>query len=236
MAYVIFGDPVFKAPVEKFQDTFNAQGPYYEYCNEQAKLIEAQNNFERLNRLVMKARPSYGFPYPHIPTAPFPIYNKAVVESRPEIFTYYGNTVFVNAKARAVLESVEPNVHQYIPVQFVNPKGGPELEPYWIVNVCTRLVATNLEFSNLKEKSNHDFANFPDGRYTTFFGAKLPCVSGPTDTKMILKVNKDVLAGRAIWAEWKLSFCFLTDAFVEALREAGIEPGYAHNDFHAEEI
>jgi len=192
MAYVIFGDPVFKAPVEKFQDTFNAQGPYYEYCNEQAKLIEAQNNFERLNRLVMKARPSYGFPYPHIPTAPFPIYNKAVVESRPEIFTYYGNTVFVNAKAHAVLESVEPNVHQYIPVQFVNPKGGPELEPY--------------------------------------------CVSGPTDTKMILKVNKDVLAGRAIWAEWKLSFCFLTDAFVEALREAGIEPGYAHNDFHAEEI
>ena len=236
MAYVIFGDPVCKAPVEKFQETFNAQGPYDDYCMEQAKLIQEQDEFARANRLARYARPADGFRYPHIPTEPFPIYNKTVVESLPGIFIYYANTVFVNAKARAVLESVEPNVHQYVPVQFVNPKGGPELEPYWIVNVCTRLVATNLEFSNLKEKSRVDFTDFPDGRYTTFFGAKLPCVSGPTDTKMILKVNKDVLAGRAIWKEWKLKYCFLTDAFVRAPREAGIEPGYAHNDFHAEEI
>ena len=236
MAYVIFGDPVLKAPVEKLQDTFVAQGVFDDYIKAQSQIIYDRDEFYRVNIRSKHIKPNIGYRYAEIPDEPFKVQNKSLVEGLPAIFTYYGNMTFVNAQARDVLESVEPNVHQYIPVEFINPNSGPKIEPYWVVNVCTRMVATNLEKSNLKVKEIVDFTDYPDGRYTKFFGKKLPCMTYFEEEYMVLKLNKDVLAGRAIWVEWKLGYGFLTDAFVEALRQAGIEPDYAHNDFHAEEI
>ncbi len=236
MAYVIHKHEV--CDMSEFYDRLGVTRhvtDFMYYLDEQSDLIRERDEFARWNHDGHTIYPDHGFPYPEIPEQPFVFPLQGVIERLPEIFRN-PNLINVNARARAALERVEPGVHRYIPIRYVNPAGGPELEPYWMVNICSRLVATDLERSNVKVKEVLDRRDLPDGRYTKFFGKKIPGGNTPKKDHMVLTLKKDVLAGRAIWYEWKLGYGFLTDAFIAALEADGIEHGYAHNAFHAEEF
>lgn len=208
------------------------------YFKDQTALINARDEFARLNIRASTLRPYRGFRYDYIPDDPFrlPLYQRQ--DFLPAIFSF-GNIIFLNAQARDIQETIEPNVHQYIPIQILNKSGGPEFEPYWVLNICTRIVATNIEESNISVKEVVDLTDFEGGykrRYTMFFGKQIPNLTPLKDKHMKLKFNKNIVQNRAFWNEWKLGYHFISDAYVEALRAVGINSGYVHNEFHAEEI
>ena len=235
MAYVIFDETVIQGELEGLRFDPDSFKLLEDYITNETILINERDAFAKYNIRARQLLPYYGFRYENIPNDPFELHLQKRFGFLPPIFSI-GNIVTLNAQARDILESIEPNVHQYIPIKIVNKAGGPEFEPYWMLNVCTRVVATNIEKSNLKITERIDCTNLPDGKYTMFFGKKIPMSITPKQDYMVLKLNKDVVQGRTFWFEWKLSHLFISDAFVEALKIAGINPGYVHNKFHAEEL
>lgn len=174
--------------------------------------------------------PSSGVPYPDIPNVPFEYVLQEDIEGLPSVFKI-SRLLYVTPKARAVLESFEPGVHQYIPIRFLSPKDGRDYGPCFMVNICNRLDAYSEAHTDVDKLSNMHFVG-PDIPQEYFmFRPK-----GGYSRNLKVGFKSETIAGKALWWEWRLSMPFMSDAFVAALKEAGIESGLAHNAYHAVEV
>ena len=233
MAYPIVHIPMIAEPIISMQG--DLYGPDFRiYFHGQSDKIKAtydllQNGMfaEHLSGLF---KPSSGVPYLDIPVEPFEYTLQEDIEALPDIFQI-SSFLYVTPKGRGVLEGFEPDVHQYIPIRFLSPKDGRDYGPCFMVNICNRLEAYSDEHTNMQKLEKMHFVG-PDIPQHFF-------VLVPLDMRfenLAVGFKSEVIAGRALWWEWRLRMPFMSDAFVAALKQARIEPGYAHNAYYAVEV
>ena len=73
----------------------------------------------------------------------------------------------VSDRFRALIEEIEPGVHQFEPIQFIN-KDGSELAVRWFWQVCNRLESVDRETTNL-DTSRKGWRRPPLERAILFF-------------------------------------------------------------------
>jgi hypothetical protein len=118
-------------------------------------------------------------------------------------------TYAISQRVIDIIEAIEPGVHQYLPYELICKDGTDHPDKRWLLNVCTRLQAFDLERSNLKVAPGRVHL-LGDG-----FGAHK------------LVVRKEAVENRAIWYEYKCQFTTpcaaftLSDRFWDALGAAG---------------
>lgn len=128
-----------------------------------------------------------------------------------------GFVPIVSGRLRALVEEVEPGVHQFVPVEVERPDGTPLGEPYFFSN------------ANLLDAINPD----PGGVYKLaspwsdnyFWEVE----SGAENLKK-LAVRKDVVAGKAMWCDVRHGLgidLFFSDALLGRMRAVGLTGWYA---------
>ncbi|MEP6869390.1 MAG: DUF1629 domain-containing protein [Novosphingobium sp.] len=123
-----------------------------------------------------------------------------------------------------LIEAIEPGVHQYLPFELLQPDGSVHPDRRWILNVCTRAEAVDVEASNVV------WSPPPVDRW---FGDLMG--------KKHIVLKAENVAGRALWCEWRYNNSpntFASDKFWDALQKAkarGWEPD-GRDPQHMEEI
>lgn len=124
----------------------------------------------------------------------------------------YGS-VAVSARVMTKIEKIEPNVHQFIPLEIELPDGTISDRPYW------RFCDMNVLDTLVLEKSEQVQPIWPNKeRFPDFFRYG-ETANGPP----VLALNKAVIAGKAIWQDYKLSLNFFSDDLANWLDAEGIK-------------
>lgn len=144
------------------------------------------------------------------------------ITSRPKVMKDIVCSSFgyaVSDKARQVIEAVEPGVHQFLPFAFVNKRGVIDPERRWLLNVCNRIDAIDVE------KSGPNIVEAPEG--TIWRNA------GPMD----LVMSRDRMADRHLWYEWRYVHpgVVVSDVLWAALKKAKCS-GWSTRDNHMPEV
>ena len=123
----------------------------------------------------------------------------------------------ISARARDLIEALEPGIHQFFPVQFVNRRGTFLEERYWLV-VCNRLDGVNPGKSNVVMATAGWIA--PD--VAARLGYDLPDgVSTDRPTRLVF--NQSAIAGKHFWQDQYLSNGpFMSNEATRAIVEAGL--------------
>ncbi|HXD03127.1 MAG TPA: DUF1629 domain-containing protein [Novosphingobium sp.] len=143
--------------------------------------------------------PGIGFRFP-VPDRPY----RFQITERPtylaDIFPVRCGEA-ISERVVEAIEQVEPGVHQYLPCELYQPDGSPIPERRWILNNCNRFDSVALGHCNVVELSQT---------------GKIAKGNGKTD----IKVWRDVVAGHALWTDWRImnSPLYVADALVERLR------------------
>ena len=124
-----------------------------------------------------------------------------------------------------MIEAIEPGVHQYLPLELLQPDGTVHPDRRWLLNVCTRAEVIDVERSNvmwLEPPMEYLFAD------------------ASVDRRLVVKAEE--ASRRAIWFEWRYfqgGFGNLvSDALWNALQDAGVHGWAPHVDYprHIEEL
>jgi hypothetical protein len=122
-----------------------------------------------------------------------------------------------------IIEAIEPDVHQYLPYEMLNPDGRVHPAKRWLLNVCTRAEVVD------RDKSNVMWMAAPSDH--RFYDAS-------NDQHLVLK--KEETHKRAIWCEWRynrFATPFISDALWNAVKSVGLKgwmPAYTTK--HMEEL
>jgi hypothetical protein len=114
----------------------------------------------------------------------------------------------LSKRAIDLIESIEPGVHQYLPLDLRMKDGSPSPEPCWLLNICSRIESPVAE-----EFSNCQRVGFPEDYWRYGFGY------GPKK----LAVHKSKIAGRAIWTDRRFDQAFVSDQFWNAMQTLGLK-------------
>lgn len=123
-----------------------------------------------------------------------------------------------------MIEALEPKVHQYLPLELLQPDGSVHPDRRWLLNICSRADVVDVERSNtqwMAPPMSHKFMDAPGERR--------------------LVVRCEEASRRALWSEWRYHGAqreFASDALWTLLREAGVrgwQPHFAY-PHHIEEV
>lgn len=133
------------------------------------------------------------------------------------VFDYNGYTVggiTVSKRMKDAIEDIEPNIHQFVPVELLHKDGTPYGESLWYFTICTVVDAISPEKGGVYKREGFDFVNHPD-RYSWVI------TPGEHDQ---LAVRKEVVAGRAAWRDCRyVTGTFFSDALLERMKDEGME-------------
>lgn len=124
----------------------------------------------------------------------------------------------VSDRARQVIEQLEPGVHQFFPVEYVNRPGTHIGDRFWFV-VCNRLDAVDPEHSNMVLTPSEKWIG---PRQALAMGLEIPA---KIDVEMPSKTvfNHEAIGTVHFWREAKLSGGpWLSDEAAAAIRAAGL--------------
>jgi Protein of unknown function (DUF1629) len=135
------------------------------------------------------------------------------------------NTYAISQRVIDIIESIEPDVHQYLPYELIQKDGSVHPDKRWLLNVCTRIEALDYERSNVI--ALRDMPRFYHDRNTGHH----------------LVARKEAVANRALWYEYRYKNSngqfLLSDRFWDALSAsgcAGWRPEYGVRGKRIEEI
>ena len=118
-----------------------------------------------------------------------------------------------------IVESLEPGIHQFFPIEVVRRSGEPTEKTYYQLVIGQRLEALDVERSNVKWIADERGGGFH--------------AKGPGEARWVLR--RDIVAGKHLWRPLKhftyLRFC--SDELMAAVEKAGLKKLGA---VHAEEI
>lgn len=126
----------------------------------------------------------------------------------------------LSQKVIDMIESIEPGVHQYLPLEFLNPDGSISPEKRWLLNITTRAETVKTDESNVvwfKDVNGEDY-EFSPRKYgdLTANGGK---------RQIVIDAQKS--ANRALWKEWRyrtpggLGF-MVSDRLWTMIQDAGV--------------
>jgi hypothetical protein len=142
-----------------------------------------------------------GFRYPVI-DPPIRLRLKTVRKKLPAIMAVsIGHCI--GQEMIAAIESIEPGVHQYLPLDVLQKDGTPLPEPRYLLNVCTRLDTVDPERSDLHVCE-------VTGKYLGFRSSK---------TKP--SFQKDKVRGHALWWDYRVSCLLMSDALADIIKANG---------------
>ena len=142
--------------------------------------------------------PYSGFRQP-TPDRPYQLRFTEKISYLPDCFGY-----MISSRVRDIIATLEPNVHQYLPVEFFYSDGREIEEERWYLNICNRLDTIAAAHSDIIV---HPYTK----KYLTG--------NGPFD----VKIWKHKISGHAIWSEWKYNNnIYVSDRFADAFRDLGL--------------
>jgi hypothetical protein len=116
------------------------------------------------------------------------------------------NTYAISQRVIDIIESIEPDVHQYLPYELIQKDGSVHPDKRWLLNVCTRIETLDYERSNVIALRDREY--FLDDRTSDHH----------------LVVRKSAVEGRALWFEYRYRGSqgqfLLSDRFWNALNAA----------------
>ncbi len=118
----------------------------------------------------------------------------------------------VSDSFKTIVEAIEPDVHQFEPVEILRKDGTPFEGQYWYFVIATAIDAINPVREGVYKRGGYDFANHPE-RYSWVIKA------GGQDK---LAFYKDKIAGRAAWHDSRMS---VHDFWSDALHDRAIAEG-----------
>lgn len=140
----------------------------------------------------------------------------AVTDKTVPVHGFFGclHGIAVDDRTVAAVESIEPGIHRFHPVEItMKADGSPLPRPQFLLNCCTSIEAVDPERSKVKIKRVLPEETHPDNWwYERQMGGPLQ-----------LAVYRDKIVGRAIWWDNRFKSLFFSDALVEALQAAGVE-------------
>jgi hypothetical protein len=107
----------------------------------------------------------------------------------------------VSQSIRDFIEALEPDVHQFIPVEITFRNGEAPTEKYYLVNICNLVDAVDKANSRMKKSS---------------YGSRF-IVSGSSNAKVVLYNN--AIQGMALWIDASIiGLNFMSDGLYEILK------------------
>lgn len=146
--------------------------------------------------------PIAGFRYPDLGG---PIRLQVSRRNKIEIpdIALFDASMIITKRVRDAIESIEPDVHNYLPVEVIMPDGSLAASR-WLLNICTRIDTIAVD------KSEDVREIFPPMMARKFPGwSRYNSDLQPGRTK--IAVYRDRIAGRAIWFEYKLGWAMCSD-------------------------
>jgi hypothetical protein len=132
------------------------------------------------------------------------------------------NTYAVSQRVIDIIESIEPNVHQYLPYELIQKDGSVHPDKRWLLNVCSRIAALDYEQSNL------------------FSYRESPYLYDDNTGEHFLVARKGIVASRALWFEYRYlgthGQFLLSDRLWDALNRAGCAGWRPKNGFRGQHI
>ena len=120
----------------------------------------------------------------------------------------------LSTRLKDLIETIEPGVHQFVPVEVLHKDGTPYGEPFWLYSICTKIDAINPVKGGVMKAPGWNFDKDPDAYYWDI-------KSGGDE---YLAVYKDGVAGRAMWRDLRYSTAqFFSDALLEGMRAQKME-------------
>lgn len=119
----------------------------------------------------------------------------------------------ISDRVRKIIEDIEPDVHQYFPMEIVLKNGSRLDKNYWTLNISTRLDSSIDPERSTCIKAGPDLERFPDNW----------SYMDPVGVERKITVKKSMVAGRAIWRDARCSDIFISDSLFTALLAADVE-------------
>lgn len=164
-----------------------------------------------------------GWPW-QIPDRPFVDQFKEQQGDLVDIVSTSFITYAISQRVIDMIEAIEPNVHQYLPYQMLQPDSSVHPDKRWLLNVCTRAEVVDIERSNVQ------WAKPPSDRWF---------IDAPGERRLLVKAKE--ARSRAIWSEWRYNGAqttLISDALWNALQASGVrgwQPHFAYSR-HIEEV
>ncbi|MFN0192232.1 MAG: imm11 family protein [Aestuariivirga sp.] len=132
----------------------------------------------------------------------------------------------VSKRFKDLVESIEPDVHQFFPIEVFRQDGvTPYGEPFWLMNICTRVDAICIEKSDMYQRGE-DRGPLYDGDYPWYGRYVIKSMDYGTGPPRIT-IYKDRVVGRSMWCDYRHPVAhFFSEALMVGMRERGME-GYA---------
>lgn len=118
----------------------------------------------------------------------------------------------VTEAVRDKIEALEPGVHRFFPVELTMPDGTPTAQRYYGLNICVRLDAVDPDKSTGVRRYHVLPAKLPKVWDYSFGGDKIE-----------VAVRKSVIAGHAIWYDYRLCKAMVSDELADWFEAEGIK-------------
>lgn len=125
----------------------------------------------------------------------------------------------VSERARQLIESVEPKVHQFFPVEYLDRSGRPLESRFWFV-ICNRIDSLDREHTTMVLRKGR---NWRPARDLARRGESIPSHIDPNaPSKMVFSLKQ--IGGAHIWRDKHLDSGseWISDTLAEAFRTAGL--------------
>ncbi len=127
------------------------------------------------------------------------------------------SSALVSDRFVALVERLEPNAHQFIPIkECVDRQGRPLGRPFFLMNVLARLEAIDIERSEVQWQTTR----YPDETELTVL------VRGPRmNSKLVLK--RDIVKGHHLWRGGRnglIGSYFMSEELHDSMSQVGLSP------------
>ncbi len=148
-------------------------------------------------------KPGKAFPKQYYP-------KQVKIETGDEVFDYHGikGMMIMSDRLKCAVEDIEPDVHQFVPVEMLNRDGSPYGGKFWFWSICTMLDVINPELGGVYKRGSEKYPDIYDWVIRSGEGMREK-----------LAVYKDKIAGRAMWYDKRMyGNMFFCDALVDHMR------------------
>lgn len=142
-----------------------------------------------------------------MPSKPFEAVIRELDGPLPDAIT----SQLVSSRIKAMIEKLEPGVHQFIPTVITKPSGD-QSHDWWTMIICNRVDAIVLEQCTDVFEYRPKPEQFPDWYY----------YRSNEDKNTTLVVSKAATQGMAIWYDWRFQREFFSEELGQIFMREGV--------------
>ena len=189
---------------------------FHEWCDPIARRIyDEERDRERTDPLYLRGGLTDRYPMGHgirFPDHPTP-FKYRVTKMHGNVPPDFVAAQLFSERVKAKIEAIEPGVHQFFPVELELPDGSICSDPYWLcgnMNVLDALILA---------KSEHMYAKYPNKeKFPNYYRYEYNANGNP-----VWALNREVIAGKSLWLDYKLSKMFFSQELSKWMDTKGIK-------------